>query len=170
MSFDQNGQPVFGVLGTDRPNQFKAQFIYQLPFGTSIGMNGYVASGIPVTREIGVLPTSNFPVQYLGRESDGRMPWFSQFDLSLNHAFRMGGSRQLQLEFNIINLFNQRTATNRFVTMQKSDGISFDEKTFYEGKVDFPSLIAKIPLDPRFLLDSGFQTPLTARVGVRFLF
>ena len=74
MSFDGKGQPVFGPLATDRPHQVKAQFIYQLPFGTSIGVNEYIASGIPVTREVGVLPTSNFPVQYLGRGSDGRMP------------------------------------------------------------------------------------------------
>ena len=42
------------------------------PSGTSLGLNQYIASGIPVTREVGVLPTSNFPVQYLGRVSDGR--------------------------------------------------------------------------------------------------
>jgi hypothetical protein len=170
MSFDENGQPVYGLLATDRPNQFKAQFIYQLPFGTSIGINQSLASGIPVTREIGVLPTSNFPVQYQGRVSDGRMPMYSQTDLSLQHAFRLGGAKQLQLEANISNLFNQRTATNRFVTMQKSNGITFDESLFYQGKVDFDPLIAAIPLDPRFLMDSGFQAPIQLRLGVRFLF
>ena len=170
MSFDENGQPVYGLLATDRPNQFKAQFIYQLPFGTSIGLNQSIASGIPVTREIGVLPTSNFPVQYQGRVSDGRMPMYSQTDLSIQHAFRLGGAKQLQLEANISNLFNQRTATNRFVTMQKTNGISFDESLFYQGKVDFDPLIAAIPLDPRFLMDSGFQNPIQMRFGVRFLF
>jgi outer membrane receptor for ferrienterochelin and colicin len=170
MSFDENGQPVYGLLATDRPNQFKAQFIYQLPFGTSIGINQSLASGIPVTREIGVLPTSNFPVQYQGRVSDGRMPMYSQTDLSLQHAFRLGGAKQLQLEANISNLFNQRTATNRFVTMHKTNGISFDESLFYQGKVDFDPLIAAIPLDPRFLMDSGFQAPIQLRLGVRFLF
>ena len=67
MMFDQHGKPVYGPLATDRPHQFKAQFIYQLPFGTTIGANEYVASGLPVTRELGILPTSNYPVQYLGR-------------------------------------------------------------------------------------------------------
>ncbi len=81
MMFDQHGQPVFGPLATDRPHQFKAQFIYQFNFGTAVGLNEFVASGTPVSREIGILPTSNFPVNYLGRGSDGRTDVFSQTDL-----------------------------------------------------------------------------------------
>ncbi len=50
MMFDKTGQPAYGPLGTDRPNQFKAQFIYQFGFGTSVGLNEYVASGIPRTQ------------------------------------------------------------------------------------------------------------------------
>ena len=171
MSFDQYGKPVYGLLGTDRPHQLKAQFIYQLPFGTSIGLNEYIASGIPVTREVAVLPTSNYPVQYLGRLSDGRLPTYSQTDLSLNHSFRMGGVKQLQFELVVSNLFNQDVATNRFVTMLKSgQGIKFDEAAFYQGKVDFAPLIAALPMDPRFLQDSAYQSPISARFGVRFLF
>jgi hypothetical protein len=90
--------------------------------------------------------------------------------LSLQHAFRLGGAKQLQLEANVSNLFNQRTATNRFVTMQKTNGISFDESLFYQGKVDFDPLIAALPKDPRFLMDSAFQAPIQLRFGVRFLF
>ena len=158
MSFDQHGQPVFGPLGTDRPHQFKAAFIYQLPFGTSIGLNQYISSGIPVTREVAVLPTSNYPVQYQGRLSDGRMPVYSQTDINLNHAFRLGGVKQLQVEMIVTNLFNQDVATNRFVTLLKSgQGIKFDEAQFYQGKVDFAPLIAALPKDPRFLQDNAFQ-------------
>ena len=57
--------------------------------------------------------------------------------MSLQHAFKVGGAKQLQLELNVLNLFNQRTATNRFVTMQKRNGISFDEAAFYRGEVNF---------------------------------
>ncbi len=176
MGFDGKGEPVFGPLATDRPHQGKAQFIYELPFGTSIGINEYIASGIPVTREMGVLPTSNFPVQYLGRLSDGRMPVLLQTDLSIQHAFKLGGAKQLQVELNVLNLLNSHTATNRFVTMQKSNGISFDEAAFYAGRVNFEPLIAAMLKDPRFLMDgsttanAGFQNPLAARFGVRFLF
>ncbi|HUQ87629.1 MAG TPA: TonB-dependent receptor, partial [Vicinamibacterales bacterium] len=81
MLFKDGGTPAYGPLGTDRPHQFKTQFIYQFDFGTSIGVNEYVASGVPVSREIGIYPGSNLPVQYLGRGSDGRTPLYSQTDV-----------------------------------------------------------------------------------------
>ncbi len=68
MMFDQHGQPVFGPLATDRPNQFKTQFIYQFPFGTSFSVNQYLASGLPVSREIGIFPGSNYPGPVPGPE------------------------------------------------------------------------------------------------------
>ena len=72
MMFTGDGTPSYGRLATDRPHQFKAQAIYQLPFGTSFGLNEYVASGVPVTSEAAVLPTSNYPVQY--QRERGRRP------------------------------------------------------------------------------------------------
>jgi hypothetical protein len=170
MSFDQYGKPVDGPLATDRPNQFKAQFIYQFAFGMSAGLNEYIASGIPITREVGVLAPNNYPMNYMGRLSDGRTPWFSQTDLSLQQSFKLGGAKQLQLELNISNLFNQRVQNNTFVTMQKANGISFNEELFYQGKVNFEPLLAAMLKDPRFLMANGFQAPIQARVGVRFLF
>ncbi len=58
MMFQDGGTPVFGPLATDRPHQFKTQFIYQFPVGTSVGVNQYVASGLPVSREIGIFPAT----------------------------------------------------------------------------------------------------------------
>src|SRR6478735_4465438 len=86
MMFQDGGTAAYGPLGTDRPSQFKAQFIYQFNFGTSVGANEYIASGLPVTRELGIFPTSNYPVQYLGRGSDGRTPMFSQTDVFVQHG------------------------------------------------------------------------------------
>jgi hypothetical protein len=180
MMFDGNGSPNYGRLATDRPNQFKAQAIYQLPFGTSLGLNQYVASGVPVTREAAVLPTSNYPVQYEGRLSDGRTPVFSQTDFYVQHEFRLG-TRAIQLNATVQNLFNQQTATSRFVTQLRSgQGLTFDQAAFYAGQISFDQLIqagagAVAPgsptfQDPRFLLNSDFQTPILARFGVKFIF
>ena len=71
-------------------------FIYQFAFGTSIGVNQFASSGLPVTRELGIYPTSNLPVQSHGRMSDGRTDMFSQTDLLVQHEFRIGGDRRLQ--------------------------------------------------------------------------
>jgi hypothetical protein len=174
MMFNGNGEAEYGLLATDRPHQFKLSGIYQLPFGLSAGANFYMASGIPVTREVAAIPPNNFPMQYLGRLSDGRMPTYSQVDLNLTQEFRMGGNKRLQLMFNVLNLFNQDTAVNRFITYNdSSQGVLFDEAAFYAGslKVDQALVDRQITLtDPRFLLDSDYQTPIAARFGVKFLF
>ena len=120
MMFQDGGIPALGPLATDRPHQLKAAFVYQFNFGTSIGVNQFVASGLPVSREIGTFGTNNLPVNYLGRNSDGRTPTFSQTDMLIQHGFRIGGGRQLQVSFNILNLFNQDTAVSKFSTEASS--------------------------------------------------
>lgn len=172
MAFDQTGQPVLGRLGTDRPHQFKAQLVYSLPFGTDIGLNQFLASGVPVSREVAVVAPNNFPVQYLGRESDGRTDAFMQTDLQLLHRFRFGGSRSIDLILNVLNLFDQARTTDVFKTvLQSGQGIDIDEETFYSG-FDADRLIAdqRLVRDPRFLQPSAFQAPRELRLGVRFSF
>jgi outer membrane receptor protein involved in Fe transport len=172
MMFQDGGGPALGPLATDRPHQFKTQFIYQFPMGTSMGLNQYVASGLPVSREIGIYPTSNLPVNYLGRMSDGRTPMFSQTDLLVQHSFRFMGTRSLQVSLNVLNLFNQETAVGRHATYQKTNGVVPDETAFYTGTQTLGALITSrnIAKDARFLMDNQFQTPIVARFGVKFLF
>ena len=171
MMFQDGGTPVLGPLATDRPNQFKAQFIYQFDFGTSIGLNEYVASGLPVSREVGILPTSNYPVNYLGRLSDGRTPMFSQADMFIQHSFPIG-DKSLQFSLNVLNLFNQDTAISKYSTYHKTNGVIIDERLFYQGQQTIASQInaQNIVKDPRFLMDSSFQAPILARFGVKFTF
>ena len=171
MMFDQHGQPVFGLLATDRKNQFKTQFIYQFPFGTSVSVNQYIASGLPVSREIGIFPGSNYPLQYLGRNSDGRTDTFLQTDLYLQHEVPLA-ARRLQVYLNVFNVFNQDAATSKFSTYQRTTSLTLDEAALYRGELDFERLIQQqaIERDPRFLMDNGFQAPIAARFGVKFLF
>jgi hypothetical protein len=172
MMFNESGQAEYGLLATDRPHQFKLQGIYSFDFGLSVGAFFRTSSGIPVTREIGVIPPNNFPMQYQGRLSDGRMPTLSQTDINLQQEFKMGGARRLQLSFNVLNLFNQKTATNRNITYQDVNGIVFDEAAFYAGRVDFDQEIARqgVVQSPLFLKDSAYQDQLVARFGVKFTF
>jgi hypothetical protein len=172
MMFADGGIATYGPLATDRPHQFKTQFIYQFGFGTSVGLNQFVASGLPVTREIGIYPPNNLPVQYLGRGSDGRTPVFSQTDLSLQHRLQLGGTRSVQLELNVLNLFNQDAAVSRHATYQKTAGVRPNENAFYAGTEMLATLITTqgVVQDPRFLMDNGFQAPISARFGVKFLF
>lgn len=172
MMFNETGEAEYGLLPTDRPHQFKLQGLYVFNFGTSIGANFYASSGIPVTREISVIPPNNFPMQYLGRASDGRMPMFSQTDIFVQHEFKFGSGKRLQVSLNVINLFDQSTATNRSITYNDANGVLFDEDSFYRNGVDMAALIQAqgIVQNPLFMKDSGFQQQLTARFGVKFIF
>ena len=154
-------------------HQFKTQAIYSLPFGTSIGANYYLSSGVPVTREIGIYPPNNLPVQYLGRLSDGRTDVFSQTDLYIQHEIKVGGERRMQVSLNVLNVFDQKAALGKWSTYQYVNGIDIpSEALFYTGQLNFDQLIRDqgVVQDPRFLKDSWYQFPISARVGVKFLF
>jgi hypothetical protein len=98
---------------------------------------------------------------------------YSQTDLYAQHNFRMG-SRSFQISFNVLNLFNQKTAVSKFSTYQQSGtGVNIPSETaFYTGATTLAQLITaqNVPQDPRFLQNNFFQAPIQARIGVKFLF
>jgi hypothetical protein len=104
----------------------------------------------------------------------------SQTDLQLQHGFRIG-ARQLQLTFNVLNLFNQDTAVSKFSNYHRLNGVSgssafganaLDEDLFYSGQQTLAQLIEAqgVIKHPAFLMDNGFQAPIQARIGVKFIF
>jgi hypothetical protein len=173
MSFDENAQPVFGDLATDRTHQGKIQFVYDAPFGVAVGANWFLASGIPITREAAFIAGSNYPIFYLGRTSDGRTPFFNQLDLFAQYELNLGrGRTRVALNANLINLLGTNTVTNKFPTqLQPNTSIDITEDQFFHG-VNTQQLIAQqgLPTDPRFLQAVGFQQPRQLRIGMRFSF
>jgi hypothetical protein len=181
MSFDQTGAVLDGVLDTDRTHQIKAQGLYQFTWGTSVGINAYLESGTPITRQVPIIAGSNYPIRYLGRGSEGRTPMFSQADLFVAHSIKIGGGRNVELSMNVLNLFNQRVVTNRISTVRRSGAIPlatgyYEEAAFYAGKLNFDQLTAKavangvMTLNPQFGMDSLYQPPIQARFNVKFRF
>jgi hypothetical protein len=170
MSFDQNAELVFGRLATDRPHQFKVNGFYQTPWHTNIGVVSSLMSGTPISRQVNMV--SSLPVLYLGRNSDGRLPWLSQTDLSITQSFHLPGSgqRRIELALNVLNLFDQDIAVNRFAAETRQN-IPISDAAFFQG-FDVQQLIQqlKITRDPRFLQDSAFQAPRAIRVGAKFSF
>ncbi|HVO11926.1 MAG TPA: TonB-dependent receptor [Vicinamibacteria bacterium] len=172
MSFDQNAQPVFGVLATDHTHQIKLDAVYDAPFGVSVGGHWFLASGIPITREAAFIAGSDYPVFYLGRDSDGRTPFFNQLDLFAQYMLKLGGRRALTFNANLINVFGTNTVTNKYPTqLQSGQSIDITEDQFFQG-VNTPALIQEQGLqqDPRFLQAIGFQAPRQLRLGVKFSF
>ena len=146
MMFDQTGQAAYGLLPTDRTHQFKVQLVYDAKFGTSFGLNWYAASGIPLTREVAIIPPNNFPMQYLGRASDGRLPFYNQADLYVQHQIKMGGAKRLVLSANVINVLDSATATNYFPTeLASGQGVKISEQALYSTGINIAALVASVP-------------------------
>ena len=181
MSFDQSGKVLDGVFDTDRTHQVKAQAIYQTKWGTSVGVNEFVASGTPITRQVPIIVGSSYPIRYLGRNSEGRTPVFSQADLFVQHRFSIGGNRGLELSLNVLNLLDQRVVMNRVSTVARNGAIPnapgyYQEAAFYAGQLNFDQLITNavaaglMNLNPQFGMANAYQAPILARFGVKFTF
>jgi hypothetical protein len=182
--FIGNGTPLDGPFQTDRTHAVKAQAIYAFKWGTSVGINEYAASGIPINRQVAIIVGHGYPVYYNGRGSDGRTPFYSQTDLFVQHELKIGGNRRVQLSANVLNLFNQRTVINTYDTVGRSGAIPlgpgyYTEAAFYAGQLNFDQLIQKAettgarpPLlaNPEFLMPRDYQAPILARFGVKFMF
>ena len=96
------------MQGTDRPNQFKVQGTYDLPWGTLVGVNLLAESGIPKSTIIKERTdgTNFFPY---GRSDLGRTPVFSQTDLLLQQQVKLPMQMRATVAANVINLFDQKT-------------------------------------------------------------
>jgi len=171
--FGEDGQPVLGPLPTDRPHQLKAHAVWSARFGLSAGALQTVASGVPITRQVAVLPPSNYPVPYLGRLSDGRTPVLSRTDVYLQQDLRWGKRYKVSLAVSVINLFDQDTVISKFKTeTEVAAALRFDEGAYYAGQVDIASLFdqQQAARDPRFLMPDSFQAPRTIRLMLKWSF
>lgn len=106
--FDSSGKFLTGRLETDRPHVLKLYGSYKLKWGTEAGGRFYGGSGTPITTRVENL--SQIPIMVNGRADAGRLPFLNTTDFLVSHEFKMGETKRLRLEFNAINIFNQKTA------------------------------------------------------------
>ena len=166
-SYDAQGNPTYGRLGTDRPHQFKVQGTYDLPWGTMVGVNAIVASGVPLST---VMTEKNMTFFPYGRGDLGRAPTFSQLDLMLQQEFRLPGNMRVMFGVNASNLFDQKTKT-AFQTTPYRDQFNVADSVFFGG-FD-PAAVAtaqNFRPDARFGLASGFQDPRVIRLQAKVSF
>ncbi|MGZ5446113.1 MAG: TonB-dependent receptor [Thermoanaerobaculia bacterium] len=164
-NYDASGNPVYGKLPTDRPHQFKAQFVYQFPWQMTAAVNQFVGSGTPVSEQA-ILPGHNFFLPK-GYGSLGRTPTLSQTDLALNQEFSFG-SRSFTLTLNVLNLLDQDTVTH-YYTIRNLDELPVSEEEFFAG-FDYEALVATIEGDAAYRMPDVFQGGREVRLGLRFNF
>jgi hypothetical protein len=181
--WDSHGNLNFlGRLPTDRPNVVKLYGAYTFPFGTQVGAFFYGGSGTPMSTV--VIDGQLEPLLVNGRGDMGRTPVLTRTDLLVSHEFGFQSTRKLRLELNVINLFNQKTATHLFNFLNKgapggasaisSDAIDLSNVNLAKG-YDYNALIRATPdgvsaFDPRYGQPDLWQPGLQGQVSVKFIF
>jgi hypothetical protein len=168
MSFDQTGKPIYGDLGTDRPHQFEFQGAYLFKWGTQVGAYYLIGSGLPNQHQATI---QGVPVFYLGRNTIGRTPTYSQTDLNLMQEVRLLKGTRVTLEMNVINLFDQQIVTS-YTNTPYRDAIPVSPAQFFAG-FDVPTIVAATPsirANPLFGKPSAFQGAREIRIAAKFRF
>ena len=175
--YDGKGQPVYGLLGTDRPHTFKLFGSYSLKSKvgtTSLSPIFNAYSGIPMSTTIGVI---SLPILVNGRGDLGRTPVQTNLDFQVGHDLKIPGMREgwkVRIQADLFNALNQNIANNRFVAYNHgSDGnLQFPNQADVFKGFDYKALMVaqKKRVDPRFGLDNGWNAQRSARLGVHFTF
>jgi hypothetical protein len=178
--WDSHGNlDVIGRLATDRPHVVKLYGGYLMPFGTSIGAFFYGGSGTPLTTY--VQTNHRIPAMVEGRGDMGRTDMLSKTDLLLSHDVSFQGNRKLRFEFNVLNVFNQKTSRHRFNYLNRGNGIHRASSAInitsvnlqngydYNARIRATSDGANA-FDPRYNLDDLFEPGTQGQFTVKFLF
>jgi uncharacterized protein (DUF779 family) len=146
--FGANGRSTDGFLPTDRPNTFKGNVYYELPWKgmtTTFGLFQYAYQGTPVSSytDLGSafagipleatyifgrgnwvdLPTDASGNITIGTPHFRRSPWFTQSDFSVAHSFKLKERQTLRFGANFTNLFNQHAVLQYY---QGFNSINFE--------------------------------------------
>lgn len=172
MLYDDSGsrQPVLGRLNTDRPHLLKLQGNYSTPWGTGVGVNYYAWSGALFSKQLSYQGYS--PTFYDGRGSLGRTPVEQAMDLVLWHDLKFG-SRTINLNVNIANVFDSDMATAIFANRYR-DRLTFTPtETFFNG-FDTEAVMnaqpARFRPDARYRMASSFLARRDIRLSAGFRF
>ena len=116
--------------------------------------------------------SSDYPLFYKGRGERRPAADVLADRPPAQQEFKLGGAKRVQLSVNVLNLLNQKTATNFSPTVLASGKtLSIDEAVFYQhGLQPFDTLAAGTSKDPRYMMANGYQGAINARVGVKFIF
>lgn len=168
MLFDSQGRAVEGRLHSDRPHVFKGQFIYRLPWGTTVGVDQFVGSGIPESTVM--YAPGGLPFFPYGRGNMGRMDTLTQTDLSLSHPFRLGSRVGLEISLEVFNLFDEDAMTDIW-ELPYQGSLPVSNEQFFDGFDPVAvATAADQTVDRLYRVPEEFQGPRTARVGVKLTF
>lgn len=157
-----------GKLPTDRPHSLKVYGAYTFDFGLTVGSYFFAQQGTPknLAFELNWLQ-GYYPI---GRGTEGRNPLLWRVDVYAEYNIKLTDKYAFQINLNVQNLFMSHIATRVFPYINQ-EVLYLDDDELLAG-YDYLEVMTEQDtlLDPRFMKDRSFQAPITARIGVKFLF
>jgi len=172
--YDIHGQPLDGILPSDRSHYFKAYGSYAFPFGLTVGVVGYGRSGLPKTTTLSFNDMQMFPDGYYN--TGERLPFVFTADLYLEYNLRILKKYSINLNATITNFTNTSTISSysmqyNYDMLRMTDEQLFAQKTNYQ---DWKTLVANNPvtnkLNPVYGWWTGRNGPFSLRLGARLSF
>lgn len=191
IGFTAKGEPDNGRLATDRPHVFNIYGSYIFDWwgksnnSTDLSVFQTVTSGTPQTTTI--FGASTVTPQIFNERGDmGRTPTYSQTDFNITHRYKFGADNRFTMAFdlNFLNLWNQRTVTGLYTTMNPSSApvnaaaLGVTNVQYANGYTDgslYNAIIARMNSQPdrkdiRYGMPILYQSPRNVRFGFRLLF
>jgi hypothetical protein len=101
----------YGDLYLDRPHAFRLDAAYTAPFGLSVGVQGFLRSGTPISKQE-AFGYGEFYYRFLTpRGSEGRTPWAYELSLQLQYPVKLAGVTAT-LFVQGFDLLNKQTVTD----------------------------------------------------------
>jgi hypothetical protein len=107
--YDMYGNPLDGLLPSDRTHYFKVFGSYSFPFGLTAGFVAYGRSGQPRTTMFGFNDVTSVANGY---GDLGRLPFLFTTDFYLEYNLKLGSRYNLNLNATIYNATNTKTITS----------------------------------------------------------
>jgi hypothetical protein len=157
----------YGRLPNDRPHQLKFDGSYRTPWKLLVSGSFRAQSGIPFNALIPdpiygnnngfAVPRGSAINPVTGRN---RTPTTYNLDLGAYYPIKLGESRQLRLQLDWFNAFNNQRAVRQDETVRINSGGGSGIQAF--ERIEFPN--------PFYGQGTIFQYPSTLRLGIKFQF
>jgi len=166
---------IDGVLNTDRTHYLKIYGAYTTDFGLTVGTTANFMSGSPRTETWSVLGMFHIPFGR-GNIRDGisgnnllqeRMPFIWYVNLHAQYDLKIG-KQTLQFLLNVDNLFDTAVA-RRIEDRRTRYGLDVSEDKALKGAYDLTDDVGYYA-HPFFGKESEFYPPISARLGIKFIF